>query len=91
MTFFLDGSEALVKIRGFVAQALEDEIVVSNDAARGRVGLNRAEFRYQDPREGPAFLREVSESDFLCCVEVCLPTDSRCFLFELMSERVSPD
>jgi hypothetical protein len=28
-------------------------------------------------------MRDAAESEFVCCVEVCLPTDSRCFLFEL--------
>jgi hypothetical protein len=80
---FLDNGEALVKIRGVVKNVLEDEIVLVNDASRIRVGLNRAEFQYQDGREGPPFLRQISEGGFLCCVEICLPTDGRCFLFEL--------
>jgi hypothetical protein len=84
VAFFLDGNEALVKIRGVVTQVLADEIVISTDAARVRLGLKQAGFQYQDSREGPQFLRQISESEFRCCVEVCLPTsDSRCFIFEL--------
>jgi hypothetical protein len=83
VTFFLDGTEALVRIRGVVAGIVEDEIVVSTETSRIRLDLKNAEFEYQDPREAPEFLRQAAESDFLCCVEVCLPTDSRCFLFEL--------
>ena len=90
VAFFLDGTEALVKIRGVVSQVLEDEIVVSNDAARVRLGLKQAGFQYQDSREGPQFLRQISESDFRCCIEVCLPTDSRCFIFELEKSTFTP-
>jgi hypothetical protein len=78
VAFFLDGTEALVKIRGVVTQVLADEIVLSTDAARVRLGLKQAGFHYQDSREGPQFLRQISESEFRCCVEVCRPTtDSR--------------
>jgi hypothetical protein len=64
-------TEALVKIRGVVTQVLADEIVVSNEAARVRLGLKQAAFQYQDSREGPHFLRQISESDFRCCIELC--------------------
>jgi hypothetical protein len=90
VAFFLDGTEALVKIRGVVTQVLADEIVVSNDAARVRLGLIQAGFQYQDSREGPSFLRQISESNFRCCIEVCLPTDSRCFIFELEKSTLKP-
>jgi hypothetical protein len=90
VVFFLDGTEALVKIFGVVSQVLADEIVVSNDAARVRLGLKQAGFQYQDSREGPHFLRQISESDFRCCIEVCLPTDSRCFIFELKKSTFTP-
>jgi hypothetical protein len=83
VAFFLESAEALVKIRGVVTQVLGDEIVVGNDAARVRLGLKQAEFQYQDSREGLLLLRQISEADFRCCIEVCLPTDSRCFIFEL--------
>jgi hypothetical protein len=83
VTFFLDSGQALVKIRGVVTQVLEDEIVLTNDGARVRLGLKRAEFEYQDRREEAHFLRQLSEAEFLCCVEVCLPSEGRCLLFEL--------
>jgi hypothetical protein len=40
---------------------------------------------HQETREAASFLRDGAESEFVCCVEMCLPTDSRCFLFELPS------
>ena len=90
VTFFLDGSEALVKLRGLVIGVLDDEIVVSNDTGRVRLGLKQAGFQYQDSREGPHFLCQISESAFRCCIEVCLPTDSRCFIFELEQSMSTP-
>ena len=63
VTFFLDSGEALVKIRGVVTQVLEDEIVVTNDGARVRLGLKPAEFEYQDRREEAHSLRQISEAD----------------------------
>lgn len=83
--FFLDGTEALVKIRGLVTEVLENEVVVCNEASRVRLDLKGVEFLYHDPREASDFLRQVSEVAFRCCVEVCLPTDGRCLLFELSS------
>jgi hypothetical protein len=87
--FFLEGTEALVKIRGVLTGVSEDEIVISNDASRLRLGLKKAEFQYQDPRKAPDFLRQAAESEFVCCIEVCLPTDSRCLLFELPMGQVN--
>jgi hypothetical protein len=81
--FFLDDGDALIKVRGIMTEVFEDEIVVTNDAARVRLGLKLAAFQYQDCREGPRFLRQISESVFICCVEVCLPSESKCLLFEL--------
>jgi hypothetical protein len=83
VTFFLDGTEALVKVRGLVTEVFENEIVVCNEASRVRLDLTDAEFLYHDSRGASEFLHQVSELAFLCCIEVCLPTDSRCLLFEL--------
>jgi hypothetical protein len=85
VTFFLDNGEALVKVRGIVTEVLDDELVVANDDARVRLGLKNAEFQYQDRREKPWVLRQISESEFVTCVEVCLPSEGKCFLFELES------
>lgn len=83
VTFFLDGTEALVKMRGVVKEVFECEILVANEVSRVRLALEIATFEYQDTREAPPLLRQISESEFLCCIEVCLPTDSRCYVFEL--------
>jgi hypothetical protein len=85
VTFFLDGAEALVRVRGVIAGVAPDELVVTNQGSGVRLGLNNVTFEYQERREAPAFLRDAADSDFVCCVEVRLATDSRGFLFELPS------